>query len=124
MKLLLDEMYPPVIAERLREAGHDAVSVIELADLIGQDDERVCEFAVSSVRCVVTENAADFLVLAKQRSALGQGTPSLLITSNRSFSRHAPSFVGRAMRALTAFCDAHPEEDPQAGAVHWLRSIT
>ena len=123
MKLLLDEMYPPVIAERLRQAGHDAVSVIEVADLIGQDDAQVYEFAVSSVRSVVSENAADFLVLAKQRSALGQGAPSLVITSNRSFPRHVPSFVGRAIRALAALCESHPEDDPQAGAVHWLRSI-
>lgn len=124
MKLLIDEMYPPVIAERLREAGHDAVSVIELPDLIGQDDAEVCEFAASSLRSVVTENAADFLVLAKERSALGRATPSLLITSNRAFPRHSPSFVGRAVRALSAFCDMHPEDDPQAGAVHWLRSIS
>lgn len=124
MKLLIDEMYPPVIAERLRQAGHDAVSVIELADLIGQDDTQVCEFTVSSTRSVVSENAADFLALVKERSALGHPAPSLLITSNRAFPRHARSFVGRAIRALAAFCDAHPEDDPQAGAVHWLRSIT
>ncbi len=124
MKLLIDEMCPPVIAERLRKAGHDAVSVIELPDLIGQDDAEVCEFAIASVRSVVTENAADFLVLVKDRSVVSRPAPSLLITSNRAFPRHSPSFVGRAVRALAAFCDTHPEDDPQAGAVHWLRSIT
>ena len=124
MKLLIDEMYPPVIAERLRDAGHDAVSVIELPDLIGQDDAQICEFAVSTVRSVVTENAADFLMLVKQRSAVGQAAPSLVMTSNRGFPRHSRSFVGRAMRALAAFCDEHAEDDPQAGAVHWLRPIT
>lgn len=117
MKLLIDEMYPPVIAERLRDAGHDAVSVIELPDLVGQDDAQICEFAVSTVRSVVTENAADFLMLVKQRSAVGQAAPSLVMTSNRAFPRHSRSFVGRAMRALAAFCDENPEDDPQAGAV-------
>lgn len=119
--MLIDEMYPPVIAERLREAGHDAVSVIELPNLIGQDDAPIYESGVSDVRAVVTENASDFLVLAKRSGAVGQAAPSLVITSNRSFPRHSRSFVGRAVRALAAFCDEHPEDDPQAGAVHWLR---
>lgn len=121
MKLLIDEMYPPVIAERLRSAGHDAVSVIELTDLVGQDDAQVGDFALADNRAVVTENAADFLALAKERSTLGQASPTLVITSNRSFPRHAASFIGQAIRALVGFCDTHPEDDPQAGAVHWLR---
>lgn len=123
MRLLIDEMYPPLIAERLRQAG-DAVSVIELADLIGQDDAQVCDFAISDRRAVVTENAADFLVVVKQRAAVGDSAPSLVITSNRTFPRHSRSFVGRAVRALTAFCEAHPDDDPEAGAVHWLRPLT
>lgn len=121
--MLIDEMYPPVIAERLRTARHDAVSVIELPDLVGLDDGQVCERAVSESRAVVTENAADFLTLVKQRAAVGHPVPSLVITSNRSFPRHSRPFIGRAVRALAAFCDAHPEDDPQAGAVHWLRPI-
>lgn len=123
MKLLIDEMYTPVIAERLRDTGRDAVSVIELSDLIGQDDSQVCEHAVSSRRAVVTENAGDFLALVRQRGAAGLVAPSLVITANRSFPRHSRAFVGRAIRALVAFCDAHPEDDPQGGAVHWLRPI-
>lgn len=124
MRLLIDEMYSPVIAERLRDAGHDAVSVLELPDLVGQDDAQVCAFGVSSRRAVVTENAADFLTLVRQRSEIGHAAPSLVITSNRAFPRHVQAFVGRAIRALAAFCDGHPEDDPQAGAVHWLRPTT
>lgn len=124
MRLLIDEMYSPVIAQRLRDAGHDAVSVSELSGLVGQDDARVCEVAVTDRRAIVTENAADFLALVRQRGANGQPAPSLVITTNRSFPRHAQAFVGRAIRALAAFCKAHPEDDPQAGAVHWLRPST
>ncbi len=123
MKLLIDEMYPRAIAERLRQAGHDAVSVTEDVGLIGLDDAAVCDFAVSSRRAVVTENAADFLRIVKQRAASGESVPTLLITSNRSFPRHSRSFLGRAVRALASFCDTHADDDPQTGAVHWLRPI-
>lgn len=124
MKLLIDEMCPAAIADRLRSAGHDAVSVLELRDVVGQDDAQVCERAVADGRAVVTENAVDFLALVRGRAAVGEPAPTLVITSNRSFPRRQRSFVGRALRSLVAFCDAHPEEDPQGGAVHWLRPIT
>ena len=123
MKLLIDEMYPRAIAERLRQVGHDAVSVTEDADLVGLDDAAVCDLAVSSRRAVVTENAADFLRIVKHRAANGERVPTLVITSNRSFPRHSRSFLGRAVRALASFCNAHGEDDPQAGAVHWVRPI-
>ena len=122
MKLLLDEMYPRTVAERLRHAGHDAVAVTEHAELTGLDDAAVCEVAVSTGRVVVTENAADFLRIVQGRAASGEPTPTLLITSNRSFPRHTRSFIGRAVRALGSFCDDHAGDDAQAGAVHWLRA--
>lgn len=117
-------MYPPVLAERLRHAGVDAVSVLEQAELVGADDGVVSEFAAATRRAVVTENAADFLAITRQRAAFGDVTPTLVVTSNRAFPRHQPAFIGRALRALTAFCDEHPNDDPQAGAVHWLRPIS
>jgi len=124
VRLLIDEMYPPVIAERLRGAGHDAVSVLEVPDLAGQGDAEVCEIAVSNRRAVVTENAADFLEIVKRRSAVGEVAPSLIVTTNRAFPRHSRSFIGRVVRALSTFCEEHRDDDTQAGAVHWLRPIT
>jgi predicted nuclease of predicted toxin-antitoxin system len=124
VRLLIDEMYPPVIAERLRETGVDAVSVLEQAELVGADDGLVWELAAASRRAVVTENAADVLAITRQRTAVGAATPTLVVTSNRAFPRHQPAFIRRARRALSAFCDEHPHDDPQAGAVHWLRPIS
>lgn len=124
MKLLIDELYPRVIAERLRADGYDALSVVEQPDLAGRDDLEVSQFATEHRRAIFTENAADFRAISKQASAAGEASPSLIITSNRSFPRHSRSFVGRAMRALAAFCDEHPEDDAQAGAVFWLRPVT
>lgn len=124
MKLLIDEMYPAVIAERLRTAGHDAIAVVEQEDLVGQHDLGIWQFAVARRRAILTENAADFLAISRHASALGEGSPSLIITSNRAFPRHRRSFIGRAIRALDAFCDAHPDDDAQAGAVYWLNPIS
>lgn len=123
MKLLIDEMYTTAIAKRLRQAGHDAVSVTDDPDLAGLDDSAVCDLAISTTQAVVTENAADFLRIVKLRAAAGELVPTLVITSNRSFPRHSRSFLGRVVRALASFCDDHQGDDLQAGAVYWLRPI-
>lgn len=117
-------MYPPAIAQRLRTAGHDVLSVVEQPELVGRDDLEVWRDAATHRRAVVTENAADFLAISKQASAAGEVSPSPVVTSNRSFPRHARSFIGRAVRALARFCDEHPDDDLQAGAIYWLRPIT
>ena len=39
MRLLLDEMYPPVAAEQLRSRGIDAVAVKESPALMGLEDD-------------------------------------------------------------------------------------
>jgi predicted nuclease of predicted toxin-antitoxin system len=121
VRLLIDEMYPPAVAELLRKAGHDAVSVHDDPETRGMDDSAICALALSAGRVVVTENAADFLRILRYRAATGEPAPALVITSNRSFSRHSASFIGNAVRALCAFCDAHQGADAASGAVHWLR---
>ncbi len=60
MRLLLDEMYSPRLAEHLRARGHDVLAVAELAELIGRSDIEVARFARERGRMVVTENVADF----------------------------------------------------------------
>lgn len=124
MKLLIDEMYPPVVAHRLREAGHDALSVLDDPAMRGLDDGSVCDLAVTTGRAVVTENAADFLSVARQLIAMDWPAPALIITSNRTFPRHPRSFIGKTVRALAGFCESHPDDDPQVGTAHWLRPTT
>lgn len=60
MRLLLDEMYPPVLAEKLRAQGHDVLAIVEDLDLIGSDNKTVLAHATPTQRCVVTENVQDF----------------------------------------------------------------
>jgi hypothetical protein len=63
VRLLLDEMYPPKLAEQLRQLGHDVLAVVAVPDLVGVDDYTVLEAATADGRCLVTENVRDFAVL-------------------------------------------------------------
>lgn len=65
VRLLLDEMYPPALAETLRDKGNDVLAVAATAELVGRDDTAVLEAAAAAGRCVVTENVRDFAVLAR-----------------------------------------------------------
>ena len=62
MKLLLDEMYSPAIAEQLRARGHDVASVHDPAyrALEGEPDEEVWAAASPTDRALVSENVQDF----------------------------------------------------------------
>jgi predicted nuclease of predicted toxin-antitoxin system len=60
VRLLLDEMYPPVLADILCQYSHDVVAVAARADLVGLDDAVILETATGDERCLVTENIRDF----------------------------------------------------------------
>jgi hypothetical protein len=64
LRLLLDEMYPSVVAERLRSRGHDVVAVTERPELRSLADADVFTVSLSERRTVVTENVADFSGIA------------------------------------------------------------
>ena len=63
--LLLDEMYPPSLAEKLRAQGHDVVAALTVeVGLASRSDDDVLAWAARNRRCVVTENIRDFARLA------------------------------------------------------------
>ena len=64
IKLLLDEDVWVGLAEALREAGYDAVSVNEIVRK-GLADEDQMAFAVAEGRAVLTHNIQDFAPLAE-----------------------------------------------------------
>jgi predicted nuclease of predicted toxin-antitoxin system len=67
-RLYADEQFPRQVTERLRELGHDVVTVQE-AGQSGQADPDVFAFAVANQRAVLTQNRRDFVKLHQQRSA-------------------------------------------------------
>ena len=102
MKLLLDEMYPTVVAEQLRARGHDVVSVHdpEYRYLEGAPDEEVFAAALAEERALVTENVPDFRRLEAAALARDEALPLLVFTSNRRFPRGEPGTIGRLVEGL------------------------
>lgn len=71
VRLLLDEMYPPTLADALRDKGHDVIAVAASAELAGSADVTVLDAATADGRCLVTENVRDFAVLVRHTSHAG-----------------------------------------------------
>jgi predicted nuclease of predicted toxin-antitoxin system len=86
VKLLLDEMYPASLAEALRSANIDAVTVTELA-LAGRSDLDVFATAVADGYVLLTENVADFARIAADHITAGHHHPGVLIALSSRFSR-------------------------------------
>ncbi|HSM82252.1 MAG TPA: DUF5615 family PIN-like protein, partial [Nodosilinea sp.] len=59
-RLYADEQFPRQVTERLRELGHDVVTVQD-AGQSGQADPAVLAFAVAHQRAVLTQNRRDFV---------------------------------------------------------------
>ena len=110
MKLLIDEMFPPAVAEQLRARGHDVVSVHdpEYRRLEGAPDEEIFAAAVAEDRALVTENVPDFRRLEADALARGEASPTLIFTSNRQFPRGEPGSIGRLVEALHALMSDAP----------------
>jgi predicted nuclease of predicted toxin-antitoxin system len=96
--LLLDEMFSPVIAERLRARGVDCVAVAGDV-LASQDDPVIADAALDAARVLVTNNVVDFEQLRRQRAASGDPMPLLVYTSDATFPRDR-QFIGRLVDAL------------------------
>lgn len=106
MKLLLDEMYPSLIARELRARGHDVVSVHESPGS-GTPDERVLDHARSEGRAVVTENIRDYRPLAEALIVAGASHSGLVFTTEKRWRRTDP---GALITALDALLVANPEQ--------------
>ena len=116
MKLMLDEMWPPAIAEALRDRGHQVVAVAERRDLRGRPDQAIFEMAQAEGWVVVTENVVDYRPLAAAAMRAGRAHPALIFTSNRAFPRANRRTAGRFVAALVAFLTTRDEISGE----HWL----
>ena len=88
MKLLLDDMYSPDVAARLRARGHDAVAVRERPDLVGMSDYELFAAMAAEERTIVTNNVVDYVPLVRQTLAEGGDHAGLFLTSDRSMPRN------------------------------------
>ncbi|MGE0542600.1 MAG: DUF5615 family PIN-like protein [Dehalococcoidia bacterium] len=117
MKLLLDEMWSAAIAEQLRRHGHDAIAVQDRPDLRGQADTVIFSAAQAEQRLIVTENVADFRVIASNELQHGRPYAGLIFTTNRRYSRHDPRTPGRLVDALGRLLNG---ESMGTNLEHWL----
>jgi hypothetical protein len=112
-RLLLDEMFPPVIATKLRDRGHDVVVVADDPQLRAMTDPELRAWAGGQGRRIVTENVRDFRPLVIEDPA-GSG---VLFTSSRTFARTKPG-IGKQIAALEAWITAATTADQSVEA--WL----
>ena len=116
MKLLLDEMYSPRIAARLRDRGHDAVSLRERRDLVGAGDSELLRAMTAENRTIVTNNVVDFVPVFRRALADGAENPGLFLTSDRTTPRSAAE-VARFVTVLEALVSAADGDETPSGRV-------
>jgi hypothetical protein len=111
--LLLDEMYPPSLGEKLRAAGIDVLAALDIqVGLASRSDTDVLAWAARNERCVVTENIRDFVPLASAMPHSG----IILVLSSR-FPRTGAG-LARLSNALIALYEQ--DEAPMQDEVTWL----
>jgi Domain of unknown function (DUF5615) len=100
--LLLDEMFSEDIAQQLRAQGHDVISIVADAALIGLPDDQVLAYATSEGRALVTANIKDFVPLDGRYRAAGQPHPGLILVSTKTFpqNRGFPSAITASLATL------------------------
>lgn len=108
MKFLLDEMYPPGLAEALRARGLQVSTVVEQG-LAGQSDPDVFAASAANGYALVTENVSDFARIAAERISAGGHHPGVLIALSSRFSRR-PAGVPKLTAAIGAIADQELED--------------
>jgi Domain of unknown function (DUF5615) len=64
-----DEGFPKTVTQRLRELGHDVLTVQEAGQANQRiPDEQVLDFAIAQSRAVLTTNRGDFIRLHRNNS--------------------------------------------------------
>lgn len=119
MRLLLDEHYSRVIAEQLRDRGHDVIAVIERSDLVGLKDVDLCSLIAAERRAITTENWSDFQRELRNATATGMTHYGVVFTSRKQLPRSKQT-IGLYVRVLDDFLRRHPDEDALKNSYCWL----
>lgn len=112
VRLLLDEMYPPRLAELLRQHGHDVLAAVAVPELVGIDDPALLDAATADGRCLVTENVRDFAVLLRHVDHAG-----VLFVHGRRWPRTRDGIHRLAVALDKAISDG---QVPGSNVVGWL----
>ena len=119
MRLLLDEMLSPVIAQRLRERGHDVQAIAGQRQHEALSDPEVMDLARAQRRAVVTNNLVDFRPLHHEAITPGGAGHFGMVFVPGGY-RRTRADVGRIVEALGAKLAAFPGESDLADGETWL----
>jgi hypothetical protein len=119
LKLLLDEMLSPVIAEQLRSRGHDVEAIAGNPAHEGLADRDVMDLARTEHRAVVTNNVIDFRPLHSEAVAPGGAGHFGLIFMPGEY-RPTKADVGRIVLALDAKLRRYRGERDLADGEAWM----
>jgi len=115
VKLALDHHYSKRIAEGLRRRGFDVVAAVERgwSDL---DDESLLEACPAEERALLTNNVADFAVIARRWASEQRSHHGLIYTSDAARPRTLAA-TGRFVDDLATLMSAHGSFTART---HWL----
>lgn len=122
MRLCIDELFTDLIAQQLRESGHDVIHVHERPGLSGTPDDVLVEAMAREDRAILTANVADFQQIAMRLAAEGTEHAGMLFTSDRSMPR-SRNTTGAFLRALDAYLREHPADNALVNRIDWLAPI-
>lgn len=117
VRVVLDEMFSPVIAQQLRGRGHDVLAVAEDRQLRAMTDPELLDWASEHGRRIVTENVRDFRPLIINDPP----GPGVVFTSSRTFPR-TKNGTGKLIAAIDAWItSASTAEQP---VEVWLEPVS
>jgi hypothetical protein len=112
VRLLLDEMHAPAVADALTTDGWDVLAVAARPSLRGTPDEELLAYAAAEGRAMVTENIVDFAVIAVRWAAESRSHAGLIFTNPKRFNRATVAYPGNLVVALRVLL----EDPPAIGA--------
>jgi predicted nuclease of predicted toxin-antitoxin system len=108
VKLLLDEMHSPTIADALAKSSWDVVAAASTPDLRGMPDSDLLAYVTADGRAVVTENIVDFALLTAQWAAENRPHAGLIYTNPKRFNRATLAYPGNLIGTLRTFLNDPP----------------
>jgi hypothetical protein len=118
VKLALDHHYSNQIAVQLRKRRCDAVAAIEQG-WEQEDDEPLLGLCLTEGRALLTNNVADFTVIARRWALEGRPHAGLIFTSDASMPR-GRNTIGVYVDALQALMRANQGDEAFLDRIHWL----
>ena len=118
MKLLLDEMFSPLVAAELRARGHDAVAIKERDEWQSLADPEVVALARTERRAVVTANLRDFRPLHAELVVSGGEGHAGMVFVPASF-RLTRDATGRIVDVLEALLAEYPADGDFVSGEAW-----